>query len=67
MKAIVLVAGYASRLYPLTLNKPKALLTLNKTTLLDFLVKKISYIENVDWNDGHFNSGLRKSIIKIVR
>jgi len=30
MKAIVLVAGYASRLYPLTLNTPKALLTLNQ-------------------------------------
>ena len=48
MKAIVLVAGYASRLYPLTLNKPKALLTLNKTTLLDFLVKKISFIDEID-------------------
>jgi len=48
MKAIVLVAGYASRLYPLTLNKPKALLTLNHTTLLDFLVKKITYIDDIN-------------------
>lgn len=48
MKAIILVAGYASRLYPLTLNKPKALLTLNATTLLDFLMKKLSYIDAID-------------------
>ena len=30
MKAIILAAGYATRLYPLTINKPKALLTINE-------------------------------------
>ena len=48
MKAIILVAGYASRLYPLTLNKPKALLTLNKTTLLDFLIRKVNQIDEIN-------------------
>lgn len=48
MKAIVLVAGYASRLYPLTLDTPKALLTLNGTTLLDFLMNKIDDIDIID-------------------
>lgn len=48
MKAIVLVAGYASRLYPLTLNTPKALLTLNGVTLLDFLVDKVHEIDDID-------------------
>ncbi len=48
MKAIILVAGYASRLYPLTLNKPKALLTLNGQTLLDFVVSKIDPIEEIN-------------------
>lgn len=48
MKAIVLVAGYASRLYPLTLNTPKALLTLNNITMLDFLMNKIDEIDTVD-------------------
>lgn len=48
MKAIVLVAGYASRLYPLTQNKPKALLTLNGTTLIDFLMKKVEEVKEID-------------------
>ena len=48
MKAIVLVAGYASRLYPLTLNTPKALLTLNNVTLLDYLMEKVSELDVID-------------------
>lgn len=48
MKAIVLVAGYASRLYPLTENTPKALLTLNNVTLLDYLMRKVEEIEDID-------------------
>ena len=48
MKAIVLVAGYASRLYPLTLNTPKALLTLNGVTLLDYLMNKVDEIDVID-------------------
>ena len=48
MKAIILVAGYASRLYPLTLNTPKALLTLNGTTLLDFVMNKVHEVEAID-------------------
>lgn len=35
MKAIILVAGYATRLYPLTKNTPKALLKLGSITVLD--------------------------------
>ena len=35
MKAIILAAGYATRLYPLTLNQPKALLPIaNKPKVL---------------------------------
>lgn len=35
MKAIILVAGYAIRLYPLTESTPKALLKLGSITVLD--------------------------------
>lgn len=38
MKAIILAAGKGSRLYPLTLDKPKGLLPLGESTLLDRLV-----------------------------
>ena len=48
MKAIVLAAGYATRLYPLTLNKPKALLTIGKETILDFVINEITTIPEVD-------------------
>lgn len=48
MKAIVLAAGYATRLYPLTLNKPKALLTIGKETILDFVINEITTIPEID-------------------
>ncbi len=47
MKAIVLAAGFGTRLYPLTENKPKALLELGGTTLLDHLMKKIETIRPI--------------------
>lgn len=48
MKAIILAAGYATRLYPLTINKPKALLTIGKQTILDFVVNEIKTISEID-------------------
>ena len=47
MKAIILVAGYATRLYPLTLNRPKALLEINKRPIIDYIVDKINEVEEV--------------------
>lgn len=41
MKAIILVAGFGTRLYPLTQNTPKALLKLGNKSILDFLVEKL--------------------------
>ena len=42
MKAIILAAGYATRLYPLTENMPKALLPIGKRRMLDYLVDEIA-------------------------
>ncbi len=42
MVAIVLAAGYGTRLYPLTENTPKALLPLGNSTILGHLEKKLA-------------------------
>jgi len=48
MKAIILAAGYATRLYPLTLNKPKALLPVSGKPILNYIVEKVEEIEDID-------------------
>jgi len=47
MKAIILAAGYATRLYPLTENLPKALLPIGGRVMLDYLVEGLSQIEGL--------------------
>jgi len=41
MKALVLAAGYATRLYPLTLDRPKALLEVGGKPMLDHVVERL--------------------------
>ena len=41
MKCLILAAGYATRLYPLTENFPKPLLEVAGKTILDWLVDDI--------------------------
>lgn len=48
MKAIILAAGYATRLYPLTLDKPKPLLQVGGKTILDHILFKIEVLDEVD-------------------
>ncbi len=48
MKAIVLAAGYATRLYPLTLNKPKALLPIAGKPILNYITDEIETISEID-------------------
>ena len=48
MKALLLVAGYATRLYPLTENLPKALLEIGGTTLLDRQMAEIAKVPEID-------------------
>lgn len=48
MKAIILAAGYATRLYPLTINRPKALLPIAGKPILDYIVDEIETIEEVN-------------------
>ena len=48
MIALILAAGYATRLYPLTINKPKALLPINNKPIIDYIVDEIETIDAVD-------------------
>jgi glucose-1-phosphate thymidylyltransferase len=48
MKAIVLAAGYATRLYPLTLDKPKPLLEVGGRPILERLLEQLAEIELLD-------------------
>jgi len=48
MKCLILAAGYATRLYPLTENFPKPLLEVGEKTILDWLVDDIDTAGEVD-------------------
>lgn len=45
MKAVILAAGYATRLYPLTLDRPKALLPVGGRPMVDHLLDRLADVE----------------------
>lgn len=47
MRAIILAAGYATRLYPLTADFPKPLLEIGGSTILDLLVDQLAGIDGL--------------------
>jgi len=48
MKILILAAGYATRLWPLTLNRPKPLLLIQKKPIIEYIMSKLKGIEGVD-------------------
>lgn len=48
MKCVILAAGYATRLYPLTLNFPKPLLEVGGKAILDWLIDDLSTGNRID-------------------
>ncbi|MCL1935689.1 MAG: nucleotidyltransferase family protein [Defluviitaleaceae bacterium] len=48
MKAIILAAGYATRLYPLTKNKPKSLLEISNIPIITYIVEKVNELEVIN-------------------
>lgn len=74
MKCLVLAAGYATRLYPLTENYPKPLLKVGEKTILDWLIDDIDTADLVDTYvvisnhkyAHHFESWAKKKKQKIV-
>ncbi|MGI8420668.1 MAG: nucleotidyltransferase family protein [Gaiellaceae bacterium] len=48
MKAVILAAGYATRLYPLTLDRPKPLLEVGGRPMVEHVLDAIAPIEGID-------------------
>lgn len=48
MKGIILAAGYATRLYPLTINKAKPLLPVHGRPIIDYIVDEMNTIDDLD-------------------
>jgi glucose-1-phosphate thymidylyltransferase len=48
VKAVVLAAGYATRLYPLTLDRPKALLPVGGKPMLEHLLERLEGVPELD-------------------
>lgn len=48
MKALILAAGYATRLYPLTKEYPKPLLAIGKRHMIDYIVDKLEGLDCID-------------------
>ncbi len=48
MKVIILCAGYATRLYPLTIDKPKPLLSVGGKLIIDYILDKVKEIDVSD-------------------
>lgn len=48
MKALILAAGYATRLYPLTKEYPKPLLTVNNRPIINYILDKLDSLSDID-------------------
>jgi len=48
MKALILAAGYATRLRPITLNKPKPLLPIARRPIIEYLIANIEQVHEID-------------------
>jgi len=48
MKTLILAAGYATRLYPLTLHTTKPLLKLKNKPILDYIIDRLGAVEDND-------------------
>ncbi|MFA6216052.1 MAG: nucleotidyltransferase family protein [Candidatus Omnitrophota bacterium] len=48
MKALILAAGYATRLYPLTKDTPKPLLDLGGRAIIDYIIDKIKTVKAIN-------------------
>lgn len=48
MKVVLLCAGYATRLYPLTQDQPKALLPIQNRPILEWILEELRQVQDID-------------------
>ncbi|HEA47530.1 MAG TPA: nucleotidyltransferase family protein [bacterium] len=48
MKALILAAGYATRLYPLTKDRPKPLLAIAGKPILEYIMERLKRVEEIE-------------------
>jgi glucose-1-phosphate thymidylyltransferase len=48
MKALILAAGYATRLYPLTREYPKSLLAVKGSPIIDHIIDRLTQVDEID-------------------
>jgi glucose-1-phosphate thymidylyltransferase len=48
MKALILAAGYATRLYPLTKEYPKPLLKVGERPIINYIIEKLETLKEID-------------------
>ena len=48
MKALILAAGYATRLYPLTREYPKSLLPVNGSPIIDYIIDGLARVDEIE-------------------
>ncbi len=65
-KALIFAAGLGTRLYPLTKDKPKALVEINKIPLIDLAIRKLKKhgFNDITVNIHHFAEKLKKHLLK---
>jgi len=66
MKVLILAAGYGTRLYPITLDKPKALLEVGGKTILERIITSIIEVNDCDHIYIVTNSKFYKDFVKWV-
>ena len=78
MKALILCAGYATRLYPITENQAKPLIKVANKAIVDHIVEKVQTIDEIDeifvvTNNkfcqdfiDHFQAGAYSKIITVI-
>lgn len=60
MKCILICAGYATRLFPITKNFPKALIKVGERPIIDYIIEKVNEVDEIDeifvvTNDKYYN------------